>query len=173
MKHGMRYHLPSIAVLLAASAMIVHAQTPNRALDQIALARQFAGLWRMDFSKDTSFFLDIASYGDTGLVASSWYATRPGQKLRPGQRLYGYDRSSDKYFVMLVAEATGRAAMAALWFTSDHQCEGYNYRDPLNPSGSISRRFVVGFTTPDDWVQKNTYPTSRPPDTETFHRVKR
>jgi hypothetical protein len=145
---------------------------PRVALDQVALARQFVGLWRLEESADTTFFLDMQQFGDTAFAVSTWYTDPAGGRVREAQRLYGYDRSSGRYVGMSVRKETGEFGLSMFWFTADHRCEGFNYKDPSNPSGSISRRFVVEFRKPDEWFQSNTYPDGRPDDTEKFQRVR-
>jgi hypothetical protein len=142
------------------------------ALDQIGLAGQFIGLWRAEESADSVFFLDMQRLGDTAFTVTTWYAGPTGERVREARRLYGYDKNSGKYVGMTVRKATGDFGLSMFWFTAAHKCEGFNYKDPFNANGSISRRFVVEFKEPDEWFQSNVYPDGRPDDTEKFRRIR-
>jgi len=169
--------VPGVALAQApaktAPAVSVSAQGPQPKLDQVALAKQLVGLWRLDESGDEKFFLELQPYGPSGFTASSWYATATGERMREGQRLYGYDTGSDKFVGLSVNKATARVGINVFWFTAEHRCVGFNSRNLLDASGSVSRRFEIEFKNPDEWLQYNTYPDNRPPDVERFVRVKR
>jgi len=151
----------------------VSAQGAQPKLDQVTLAKQLVGLWKLDDSGDETFFLEMLPYGTSGFTASSWYATATEEKVREGRRLYGYDAGSGKFVGLSVNKATGRAGIGVFWFTAEHTFVGFNSRNLLSASGNVSRRFEVEFKNPDEWVQHNTYPDNRPPDVERFVRVKR
>jgi hypothetical protein len=159
-----------LAVLLVIVTCV--AAQPRVALDQVALARQFAGLWRLEVSPDTGFFLDMQPFGGTAFAVSTWFAGPGGDRVRESQRLYGYDKNSGRYVGMSVNKATGDFGLSMFWFTGAHRSEGFNYKDPLNANSSISRSFVVEFKAPDEWFQSNTYPDGRPADNEKFRRVR-
>jgi len=156
-------------VMLFFCAYASVAQNPQQKLDQVSLMKQLIGLWRLEISHDSAFFMDLRPYGDTGFVVSTWYVAK-GERFGEGQRLYGYDKKSDKYVGMSIRKTAGRITFWTLWFTSDHRLEAYNFRDLFNPSGSVSRRSVAEIKTPDEFFQVNTYP-DRPSDTETLSRV--
>jgi hypothetical protein len=149
------------------------AAQPRVALDQVALARQLVGLWRLEVDGNTAFFLDMKPFGDGALAVSVWYTGPDGDRDRESQCLYGYNKKSDKWVGMSVNKASGEFRLSMLWFTADHRFEGFTYKDPSDADGSITRKFVVEFREPDEWFQTNTYPDGRPNDTENFRRVRR
>jgi hypothetical protein len=154
------------------SVSAVNAQEPAARLDQVALVRKFVGLWRLDAPGDTVFYLEQRPFGDTAFIVTTWTVVR-GKRVGEGRRVYGYDGDSRRYVGALVGNRRSRLGLLSFWFTSETRCEGNNYRDAGNPNGSLSRHFVVEFTSPDRWVQTNMYPDGRAGDTESFVRVKK
>ncbi len=89
-----------------------------------------------------------------------------------GLLLWGFDPNEQKYVGASVRNTSGRVHMWVMWFTAQNTLEGFNYRSPLAPSASVTRRFVIEFRTTDEWVQTNSYPNGGPSAVERFVRVK-
>src|ERR1035437_9475320 len=88
------YSSAIIALFLLLSSNGIQAQTTQTKLDQVELMKQFVGSWKVEESKDTTFFWDAKSYG-TGL--EGYYKTvTKGKTVTEGKFLQGYDKSIDK-----------------------------------------------------------------------------
>ena len=157
-----------IAVFLSYGFDGLMAQSGQTKHDQVALAKQIEGLWRIETNnKDTAIFFEMESFG-TGFIGSlRWVAN--GEVYNETKRLYGYDESNDRYFG-LSTKGNGGMGMDTFWFTSESTFEGYNFPNPLDQD-KISRRYIVEFKTKDLWYQTNIR-QNRPNTTEILIRVK-
>jgi hypothetical protein len=154
-------------ILILFSANGKQEQTTQVKLNQVELMKQFTGFWKCEISKDTTRFWDVKSYGN-GFECFLKVVTK-GVVIMDAKRLWGYDKSKDKYIGL---EISNRKDMRiyAQWFTSENKGVAVLYNDISNPE-MASLKGEAEFKSSDMYVI-TTILNNKPVKTETWTRVK-
>jgi hypothetical protein len=159
----------SIAVFFFICTNGIQSQTTQPKLNQIELMKQFVGSWKVEETKDTTFFWDAKSYG-AGL--EGYYKTvSNGKTVTEGKFLQGFDKSTDKsIFVELPAGKDYDIDINATWFISDTKYKYVPIKDISNFE-KASYKIEGEFKSPDMFVE-TTLRNNKPTKIETYKRTK-
>ena len=147
----------------------IQAQTEQTKLNQVELMKQFVGSWKVEETKDTTFFWDAKSYG-TGL--EGYYKTlAKGKTVGEGKFLQGYDKKTDKsVYTELSSGMDKDVDINATWFISKTK---YKYI-PLNDVSNYEKasyKIEGEFKSADVFVE-TTIKNNKTTKIETYTRIK-
>lgn len=155
-----------IAVFLLLYTNAIQAQTTQTKLNQVELMKQFIGSWKVEESKDTTFFWEAKSYG-TGL--EGYYKTvTNGKTVSEGKFLQGYDKSTDKSIYVELSLA-GSIEIDATWFISNIKYKYLPFSDISNFE-KASYKIEGEFISPDMFVE-TTIKNNKITQIETYTRI--
>ena len=142
-------------------------QTKQTKLNQMELMEQFIGSWKVEESKDTTFFWEAKSYG-IGLEGSYKTMTN-GKTVSEGKFLQGYDKSTDKC-IYVELSLTGDIELNATWFISSTKYKYLPFSDISNFE-KASYKIEGEFKSPDMFVE-TTLRNNIITQIETYIRIK-
>ena len=158
----------TIAVFLLICTNRMLAQSSQTKLNQVELMKQFVGSWKVEETKDTTFFWDAKSYG-TGLEGNYKTVTL-GKTVTEGKFLQGYDKKTDKsIYVELSSGMHQDVDINATWFITKTK---YKYI-PLNDVSNYEKasyKIEGEFKSPDMFVE-TTIKNSKTTKIETYTRI--
>jgi hypothetical protein len=104
----------------------------SKGLNQVELMKQLIGNWKVMTGKDTTFIMEIKSYG-SGLE-SFMKTESKGKILMEAKSLYGYDKKNDILIESQIEHSSPESILWALWFTSANKAEEILLGEYLNPA---------------------------------------
>lgn len=159
----------TIAVFLLICTSRIQAQTAQPKLNQVELMKQFVGSWKVQESKDTTFFWEAKSYG-TGLEGNYKTVTL-GKTVTEGKFLQGYDKKTDKsIYVELSSGMDQDVDINATWFISKSKYKYIPLSDVSNYE-KASYKIEGEFKSPDMFVE-TTIKNNKTSKIETYIRIK-
>lgn len=156
-----------INVVLSGPEKIVKYKEPSTELNQIELSKQFIGSWKYDYSKDTTGFIDMKSYG-AGIEGYFKNITK-GKVIMEGKQLWGYDNKTDKIIQSHLVKGRD-IKFYVYYFISENKFETIRYSDITNPE-KASWKAIGEFKTPDHY-EMTIIENNKPVKTRNFTRVK-
>jgi hypothetical protein len=136
-------------------------------LNQAELMKQWIGIWKAEFGKDTIAIFDQKAFGVGQEVFIK--GTTKGKMISEGKQLWGYDKKLDK--IVFASELKGQDLwITALWFISKNKYVGVPYSDISNPENA-STKWEGEFKSPDTYVETHLV-NNKPVSTDTYIRVK-
>jgi hypothetical protein len=158
-----------IALFLLICTNRIYAQTTRTKLNQAELMKQFVGSWKVDRTKDTTFFWEAKSYG-SGLEGN-YKTVANGKTLSEGKFLQGYDKSTDKsIYVELPSAKDEDIEINATWFISNIKYKYLLFSDISNFE-KASYKIEGEFKSPDMFVE-TTIKNNKTTLIETYTRIK-
>jgi hypothetical protein len=147
----------------------IQAQTTLAKLNQVELMKQFVGSWKVQESKDTTFFWDAKPYG-TGLDGN-YKTVANGKTVTEGKFLQGYDKLTDKsIYVELSSGMDQDIDINATWFISKTKYKYIPFKDVSNYE-KASYKIEGEFKSPDMFVE-TTIKNNKVTLIETYTRIK-
>ncbi len=157
----------TIAVLLLICTNGILAQTTQTKLNQIELMKQFIGSWKVEESKDTTFFWYAKAYGP-GL--EGYYKTvTNGKIVSEGKFVQGYDTTTDKS-IYVELSLRGSIEINATWFISNTKYKYLPFIDISNFE-KASYKIEGEFKSPDMFIE-TTIRNNKTTLIETYTRIK-
>ena len=135
----------------------------SKDLNQVELMKIFAGTWKSDAGKDTTFIWEAKPYGE-GLNVSVKTETK-GKTVSEGKAVLAYDKNSDKYIQTRIMNDKG-ALIAAMWFTSKNTCEAVLFNDMANPENA-QMKAIFDFISPTKFTETDKA-KNKPDEVSTF-----
>jgi hypothetical protein len=150
-----------IFLLFLISSSAIQAQGIN----QVALAKQLAGSWSGELSKDTTIYWVIKTEGL--ILDCSYKYLVKGNPIFEGKQIWNYDSKIDKYKIATTDEHKDNFVA---WFTSRNKYVILSEDDISNPERAAFR-IDAEFKSPDLFVQIS-LAQNKPVSTVAYKRVK-
>ena len=151
----------TISVFFLISSAAIRAQGIN----QVKLAKQLAGSWTGELSKDTTIYWVIKT--DGLILDCSYKYLVKGNPIFEGKQIWNYDSKIDKY---KIATTDQHIDNFVAWFTSGNKYVILSEDDISNPERAAFR-IDAEFKSPDLFVQTS-LANSKPISTMAYKRVK-
>jgi len=136
-------------------------------LNQVELFKQFAGTWKGELGKDSTFIWNGKSSGST--IEGSFKIVSKGKTLMEAKVTNAYDKNTDKFIETEIYKGSDPLIFVS-WFTSKNICEAVQLQDFINPEkAALKTRFE--FKHPNVFTQITTK-DNNPIDTLTCYREK-
>jgi len=162
----------SLAIIIALSLFFctggVQAQSTQTKLDQVELYKQFIGVWKCDYAKDTTFFWETKSFGGGFEVNMKWESK--GEIVFEVKSVVGYDKKNDMLIEAMIMNYSSNIDLWSIRFSSPNKHEEILLKDISHPE-KASEKDIVEFLSPDMFI--DTYLTNnKVVKIDTLRRVK-
>lgn len=158
-----------ISLFLMLFSTGILAQNTQTKLNQVELMKQFVGSWKVQESKDTTFFWNAKSYG-TGLEGN-YKTVNNGKTVSEGKFLQGFDKKTDKsVYTELSSGMDQDVDINATWFISKTKYKYIPLKD-VSDYEKASYKIEGEFKSPDMFVE-TTIKNNKTTKIETYTRVK-
>ena len=136
-------------------------------LNQVELFKQFAGTWKGELGKDSTFIWVGKSSGSN--IEGSFKIVSKGKTLMEAKVINAYDKNTDKFIETEIYKGSDPLIFVS-WFTSKTVCEAIQFQDfPSPANASLKTRFE--FKYPNIFTQITTV-NNTSIDTLTCYRIK-
>ncbi len=147
---------------------LLQAQNTQTTLNQVELMKQFVGSWKCDMGMDSALFVDVKSYGTTGLEGNVRIVIN-GKTVQESKILMGYDKSADKYFLAEMVKGNDLHILSRRFLSSDnYEITQYDLSNPKKVSWKCEGVFI----TPDMFAE-TTMTENKEPKTVTYIRTRK
>ena len=136
----------SIAVLLLLCSSLIQAQAAQTKLNQVDLYKQFIGVWKCDYAKDTTFIWETKSFGGGFEVNMKWESK--GEIVIEVRSVVGYDKKNDMLVEAMIMNYSPNIDLWSIRFSSPDKFEEILLEDISQPE-KATQKDIVEFKSPD------------------------
>ena len=138
----------TIAIVLFLLFLVngVQAQTTQKKLNQVELYKQFIGVWKCDYAKDTTFIWETRSFGGGFEVNMKWESK--GEIVIEVRSIVGYDNKNDMLIEAMIMNYSPNIDLWSIRFSSPDKYEEILLEDIASPD-KATQKDIVEFKSPD------------------------
>ena len=155
-------------VLLLLGANVALAQTTQPKLDQMALMKNFLGIWKGEYAKDTLLIMNFTSYGKS--IEDNLKIFTKGKILSSRKEIYGYNPKYDKIVIASIGEDSPLIGISAAWFSSRDTGNIVEYQYLANPEKENNK--IQWILIPPDSAKRIVYQNNKVISISTYFREK-
>jgi len=124
----------------------VQAQTTQTKLNQVELYKQFIGVWKCDYAKDTTFIWETRSFGGGFEVNMKWVSK--GEIVIEVRSVVGYDKKNDMLIEAMIMNYSLSIDLWSIRFSSPEKYEEIPLGEISDPE-KATQKDIVEFKSPD------------------------
>lgn len=158
----------SMIVLLLLGANVAQAQTTQPKLDQMALMKQYLGIWKGEVAKDTVMILNFTPYGKA--IEDNYKLITKGKILFSGKEIYGYNQEYDKIIIASLTDYSPEIGLGVGWVISKDTGNVVGYQYLSNPEKDNNK--VQWILIPPDSAKRIVYQNNKVISVSRFFREK-
>jgi hypothetical protein len=158
----------TIILLLLLGANVAQAQTTQPKLDQMALMKQYLGIWKGEVAKDTVMILNFTPYGKA--IEDNYKLVTKGKILFSGKEIYGYNQEYDKIIIASLTDYSPEIGLGVGWVISKDTGNVVGYQYLSNPEKDNNK--VQWILIPPDSAKRIVYQNNKVISVSTYFREK-
>jgi hypothetical protein len=145
----------------------IHAQTTTK-LDQMALMKQYLGIWKGEVAKDTVMILNFTPFGKA--IEDNYKLVTKGKILFSGKEIYGYNQEYDKIIIASLTDYSPEIGLGVGWVISKDTGNVVGYQYLSNPEKDNNK--VQWILIPPDSAKRIVYQNNKLISVSRFFREK-
>lgn len=124
----------------------LQAQTTQTKLNHVDLYKQFIGVWKCDYAKDTTFFWETRSFGGGFEVNMKWVSK--GEIVIEVRSVVGYDKENEMLIEAMIMNYSPSIDLWSIRFSSPEKYEEIPLGEISDPE-RVTQKDIVEFKSPD------------------------